>query len=150
MLRIFITALLYLISFFTQAQENPHAEQKEGDSQKFNIEVNVNQINSDEGRVYFALYSSSENFNNRISFETLDVKAKDGDVSVIFQEVPKGAYAITCFYDQNGNGKMDFTLNGMPLEDYGLSNNVMSFGPPNFEESKFEVIDKDLTFEIKL
>ena len=85
MLRIFITALLYLISFFTQAQENPHAEQKEGDSQKFNIEVNVNQINSDAGRVYFALYSSSENFNNRISFETLDVKAKDGGVSVIFR-----------------------------------------------------------------
>ena len=42
------------------------------------------------------------------------------------------------------------SLNSMPLEDYGLSNNIMTFGPPSFEDSKFEVIDKDLTFEIKL
>jgi hypothetical protein len=95
MLRVFITAILYLISFFTQGQKNSHFEQNEGDVQKFSIEVKVNQINDD-------------------------------------------------------NGKLDFSLNGMPLEDYGSSNNVMTFGPPNFEDSKFEVMDKDLTFEIKL
>jgi len=95
MLRIFITAILYLISFFTQGQETSHIEQNEGEAQKFSIEVKVAQINEDKGKVHFA-------------------------------------------------------LNGMPLEDYGSSNNVMAFGPPSFEESKFEVMDKDLTFEIKL
>lgn len=150
MLRVFITAILYLISFFTQGQENIHSEQAEGDIQKFSIEAKVKHISGDQGRVYFALYSSSENFTNRISFETKEVKAKENGVSVIFGAVPKGVYAITCFYDQNDNGKMDFSLNGMPQEDYGSSNNVMTFGPPSFEDSKFEVIDKDLTFEIKL
>lgn len=95
MLRIFITAILYLISFFTQGQETSHFDQKEGEVQKFSIEVKVDQITSD-------------------------------------------------------NGKMDFSLNGRPLEDYGTSNNVMTLGPPSFEDSKFEVMDKDLTFEIKL
>jgi len=42
------------------------------------------------------------------------------------------------------------SLDGMPLKDYGSSNNIMTFGPPSFEDSKFEVRDKDLTFEIKL
>ncbi len=107
MLRFFITAILYLISFFTQGQETSIFEQKE-------------------------------------------IKAKKVGVSVIFDEVPKGAYTITCFYDKNNNGKMDFSLKGMPLEDYGSSNNVMSFGQPGFEDTKFEVINKDLTFEIKL
>ena len=150
MLRVFITAIFYLISFFTQGQENIHSDQKEGDIQKFSIEAKVKQISNDKGKVYFALYSSSENFNKRISFETKEIEAKEGGVSVVFDAVPAGFYAITCFYDQNDNGKMDFSLDGMPLEDYGSSNNIMSFGPPSFEDSKFEVIDKDLTFEIKL
>jgi len=49
MLRIFITAILYLISFFTQGQETSNFEQKEVDSQKFSIEVKVNRINDDNG-----------------------------------------------------------------------------------------------------
>ena len=150
MLRIFITAILYLISFFTQGQETSHFDQLVGEVQEFSIEVKVDQITSDKEKVYFALFSSSENFNNRISFKTKEIKAKEGGVSVIFNKVPKGVYAITCFYDQNDNGKMDFSLNGRPLEDYGASNNVMTLGPPSFEDSKFEVMDKDLTFEIKL
>ena len=44
---------------------------------------------------------------------------------------------------------MDFENNGMPLEDYGATNNVMNYGPPRFEDAKFELKDKDLTFEIK-
>jgi uncharacterized protein (DUF2141 family) len=38
----------------------------------------------------------------------------------------------------------------MPLEDYGATNNVMNYGPPQFNDAKFELKDKDLTFEIKL
>ena len=44
---------------------------------------------------------------------------------------------------------MDLAPSGMPLEDYGASNNVMNFGPPTFSDSKFTVADKDLTLEIK-
>ena len=44
---------------------------------------------------------------------------------------------------------MDFAANGMPLEDYGASNNNMSFGPPNFDLAKFTVSDKDVSLEIK-
>ena len=44
---------------------------------------------------------------------------------------------------------MDFQENGMPLENYGVSNNVMNFGPPQFESSKF-VVEKDpMNLEIK-
>ena len=44
---------------------------------------------------------------------------------------------------------MDFKANGMPLEDYGASNNNMTFGPPNFEDAKFIVTDKNVSLEIK-
>lgn len=44
---------------------------------------------------------------------------------------------------------MDFQSNGMPLEDYGSSNNVMSYGPPNFEAAKFRVTDKNIVLNIR-
>ena len=44
---------------------------------------------------------------------------------------------------------MDFQPNGMPLENYGMSNNPMNFGPPEFDQAKFEVSDKDVTLEIR-
>ena len=37
----------------------------------------------------------------------------------------------------------------MPLEDYGASNNNMDFGPPSFLDSKFTVIEEDVSLEIK-
>ena len=44
---------------------------------------------------------------------------------------------------------MDFAGNGMPLEDYGASNNVMNFGPPTFDDAKFLLTDKNVSLDIK-
>ena len=44
---------------------------------------------------------------------------------------------------------MDFATNGMPLEDYGASNNVMNFGPPTFDNAKFTVSNKNVSLDIK-
>ena len=70
-------------------------------------------------------------------------------VPLFFEGLEPGEYAIICLHDINENNKMDFAPSGMPLEDYGASNNVMNFGPPTFSDSKFTVADKDLTLEIK-
>ena len=44
---------------------------------------------------------------------------------------------------------MDFDASGMPTESYGMSNNPMSYGPPQFHEAKFELLDKDLNLTIR-
>lgn len=149
MIRIFITAVLYLISFFTQAQGNSNQENQFGAESSITIKTIISQMNNDKGTVYFALFASEEDFDNRKYFQTRSAKADKNGVVVTFKNITEGVYAITCFYDENNNGKMDFNSDGMPMEDYGSSNNVMSFGPPRFTDAKFDVKDKDLTFEIK-
>ena len=149
MIRIFITAILYLISLITQAQGNSTQEHQLNTKTSFTIKTTVSQINNDAGTVYFALFRSEEDFNNRKHLEVISVKADKGGVVATFEHVTEGVYAITCFYDENDNGKMDFNTHGMPLEDFGSSNNVMNPGPPRFNDAKFEVSDKDLTFEIR-
>jgi len=149
MIRIFITAVLYLITLLTQAQGNSNQENQLVTEPSFSIEVAISQLNSDKGTVYFGLYASAEDFANRNYMQSKKVKADKDGVVVSFDKIPKGVYAISCFYDANDNGKMDFDSNGMPMEDYGSTNNIMYPGPPRFSDAKFEVSDKDLTFEIR-
>jgi uncharacterized protein (DUF2141 family) len=60
----------------------------------------------------------------------------------VFEQVAPGTYAISAFHDQNDNHKLDTNLIGVPVEDYGTSNNARGvFGPPNFDDARFEYKD---------
>ncbi|MGJ8744607.1 DUF2141 domain-containing protein [Polaribacter sp.] len=116
-------------------------------SQNKTVTATVVNITSDAGKVGFALYDKSTFRMKPIQGATS--KIVDGKSSVSFENVAAGEYAIICYHDKNDNNKMDFRPNGMPLEDYGASNNNMSFGPPKFEDAKFIVMDKHVSLEIK-
>ena len=115
--------------------------------EKTSITATVVNVVSSEGKVGFALY-------NKDSFMKQPIQAKEakivkGKSTVVFENVPKGEYAILCYHDENNNDRMDFQPNGMPLESYGASNNVMNFGPPRFDDAKFLVSDKKVSLEIR-
>ena len=149
MVRILVTLVVYLISLVGIAQTNSITEIKNSKEEKYQINVEINKIISNKGKVYFALYDSEDNFNNRTPLKVQESKIEDGMVNIIFDNLIPGTYAITCYHDSNDNKKMDFETNGRPVEDFGVSNNVMIFGPPQFDSAKFDLTDKDLTFEIK-
>lgn len=112
------------------------------------ITVSIDNVANDKGSVGFALHSK-DTFMKAAPIDAADVSIKDRKATMTFKNVKPGNYAILALHDANGNGTMDFAENGMPLESYGVSNNVMDFGPPNFEDSKFEVSDKDLDLKIR-
>ncbi|MGY0407293.1 MAG: DUF2141 domain-containing protein [Polaribacter sp.] len=111
------------------------------------ITVTAVNATSDVGQIGFALY-------NKESFLKIPIQAKFGKIvngksTVTFKNVPSGEYAISCYHDKNSNNKLDFESNGMPKEDYGFSNNSMKFGPPNYDDAKFMVKNKNVTLDIK-
>ena len=116
-------------------------------SGKQEITVTVVNATTDNGKVSFALY-------DHVTFMKTPLKGASakiikGKSTVTFKNIAQGEYSVICFHDKNNNGKMDFNENGIPLEDYGASNNNMDFGPPSFLDSKFTVIEKDVSLEIK-
>ena len=116
-------------------------------AQNKTIIATVLNISSDKGIVKFALY-------NKTNFRLKPLQSEIGNIengktTITFKEVAGGEYAIVCYHDKNSNDKMDFQPNGMPLEAYGASNNVMNFGPPRFDDAKFTVVDKNVSLEIK-
>ncbi|MDG2193892.1 MAG: DUF2141 domain-containing protein [Polaribacter sp.] len=115
--------------------------------EKRTITVVVTNVTSDVGNVNFALYTR-ETF-MKLPVQTGSAKIKEGKSTVVFENVEIGEYAVVCYHDKNDNNTMDFESNGMPLEDYGASNNVINYGPPQYEDATFEVADKNVTLEIK-
>jgi uncharacterized protein (DUF2141 family) len=120
---------------------------KKSNTEKRRITVSVDNVSRDKGTVSYALYDK-ENF-MKVPVQTQSSSPKNKKSTVVFTNIKAGKYAVICFHDANSNKKMDFQPNGMPLEDYGVSNNPMSFDPPNFDDAQFEVSDKNVTLEIK-
>jgi uncharacterized protein (DUF2141 family) len=115
--------------------------------EKATITAEVINVSSDSGKVVYALY-------NKESFMLKPILASnskivDGKSLVTFENVDFGEFAIICYHDKNNNDKMDFSPNGMPIEDYGASNNVMTYGPPTFDGAKFAVSEKNVSLKIK-
>jgi len=103
-----------------------------------NIVVSVENLSSDEGKVYFALFNE-DNFLKKAPIQGEVSEIKEGVAQITFSEVPSGTYAVTAYHDKNGNQQMDFESNGIPKENYGVSNNQMNlYGPPLWEDAKFE------------
>lgn len=139
----FILALAFLFTSAIMAQSETSSEITDGK----NLKVSVTNVLSNNGTVAFALYDEASFMKTPLNAKSSTIEA--GVSTVIFENIPVGTYAIVCFHDANENGKMDFQENGMPIESYGTSNNDLSFGPPQFNNSKFEVKNEDLELEIK-
>ena len=138
---ILAATLLFSILIFSQEPESSNLNKEN------NIKVSLVNALNDTGTVNFALFNK-ENFRQQ-PLRAQSAIIKNGLSTVVFENVPAGTYAIICYHDENENKRMDFQENGMPLENYGTSNNPLNFGPPQFDSSKFDLSDKDVTLEIK-
>ena len=146
MTKIILVFVLYLFTIIAFSQSATSLEIVEKET-NITIRVTIKNIASNKGKVMYSLY-------NKKGFLVKPLMSQhslivDKKTSVAFANVPAGTYSIVCFHDKNDNNRIDFSESGMPLENYGASKNAMSMGPPQFQPSKFEVTNKDLTFEIK-
>ncbi len=135
-----LLAALLVSSFLLHAQEK---------TKGVTITVTVPNITSSEGEVLFGLYDENT-FMKAAPIKGEKSAIVDGVAKITFSNVPEGVFAITCFHDVNGNNRMDFEPGGMPKEDYGVSNNNMSYGPPLWNDAKFEVSSENLELEIRM
>lgn len=112
------------------------------------ITATVPNVNGTDGQVLFALYTE-DNFMKREPDFSAVSKITDGQASVVFENLPNGTYALVALHDKNGNHRMDFDGSGMPQEDYDSSGNSISYGPPNWMESKFDFEGGEKELEIR-
>jgi len=112
------------------------------------ITVTVENIKNNEGIVSLALHDGTT-FMKSQPVMSESSKVDDGKAIITFKNVPYGEYAIIALHDENENQRMDFDANGMPKEDYGCSNNPMFFGPPQYDESAFQLDKAEKNLSIR-
>lgn len=138
MKNLFLCLAFLISSFYLNAQNN----------ESNNITITINNAKSDQGTILVSLHTS-ETFMKGEGVKSAMGKIKEGTSEIILEDIEPGEYAIMVLHDANDNKRMDFEANGMPKESYGMSNNVMSFGPPQYSDAKFKMGNENISMTIR-
>lgn len=106
----------------------------------YTLTVVIQNVSKRTGKIRLGLVNDAASFDGE-SFRTqiVDVPAS-GDLTVTFDSLVAGRYAVRLFQDLNGNEKIDFD-GPMPSEPFGFSNVTMLMGPPNFGQCAFDLAE---------
>ena len=117
------------------------------------IIVTINGLHNALGNVFVGLYATPSKFLNGNQSDAMrKVRANTGPITVAFDNLPPGTYAVGAYHDENANDHLDTNLLGLPTEGYALSNGVRAvFSKPNFYEAAFSVgaVDKPVALHIR-
>ena len=115
------------------------------------IELTIIGFDSNDGDVKIALFADEDSFLKKPE-KAMTSEIIENKSSISITDIPDGVYAISCFHDEDANGKLNFFMGVYPTEATGTSNNAPSkFGPPKWQDAKFEVKNGEtVTFDIEL
>lgn len=117
------------------------------------VVVTIDGVHSAKGDVVVALYSRPDEFpDGDYSDQHVKVKAATTPITVVFDHLRPGLYAVGAYHDENANGRFDTNFIGYPVEGYALSNGIRAIiSRPRFVDAAFSVPDgdKDVALHIK-
>lgn len=113
------------------------------------LTIAITNIRATTGKVHIDLCRQSEFL--KTCAVVADVKPERGTTTITVPNVAPGDYAVQATYDQNGNGKVDRGLFGIPKEGVGFSNDApIRLGPPSWKDAVFSVSgDKTITLRMR-
>lgn len=130
---------LAFISFTSNAQDATGAT----------VTVTIENVLSDGGTILGGLHTS-DTFMKSQGILNAAAPAVAGKVTLTFENVQPGIYAIMVMHDANDNKQMDMdATTGIPQESYGTSGEMNMYGPPSFEGAKIEIADTDQEIKIR-
>jgi uncharacterized protein (DUF2141 family) len=118
-----------------------------------NLIVNISGFPSSDGFAMVALNNSEESYKGGENEAIAKIKTRviDQKAQVIFENLPYGSYGVSLYHDENGNGKMDKNVMGIPKEAYGFSNNAKGFfGKPSYKDVVFQLNSAEKQITINL
>ena len=115
------------------------------------LTVHLHGIRAQSGLLKVAVVDSPEAWDGKAAPVQSDGAPPQGeDARFTFKDLKPGAYAAMITHDENGNGKLDTNVMGMPLEGYGFSNNPRVMRKPTWDEAHFEIGKDDVAIDVAL
>jgi len=121
-------------------EDGPDAEVQDSLLASTRIILDVYGFSPTSGDLGIAIYENASTFNSSTVYRDTFVSVNATDMTVEFNSIDVGTYAISLFHDENSNGEMDKNVLGLPLEGFGFSNNPsIGFSEPTFSECNFDI-----------
>jgi uncharacterized protein (DUF2141 family) len=137
--------LILAISFLIGIILSSSSQEKES----FTLTIEISGLKSNKGTVITGIYNSQIGFLKK-QYKSDVAKIKNKKATIVFKNLTVGEYAVSFIHDENKNNKMDTNFFGIPIEDYGCSNNAKGFmGPPKYQDEKF-LLTRSKTIQIKI
>jgi uncharacterized protein (DUF2141 family) len=131
-------ALLAAAPFAVAPYAATRAQEPSPGESKMTVEIRTR---GNRGLVFCALFSNGTGFPTEAETRAIAhqrLRPEGRRVTCTFSGHPPGTYAISAFHDENGNGKLDTGLFGIPSEGWGTSRNAAgSMGPPSWADARF-------------
>ena len=110
-------------------------------AQGADLTINLTGMQSDSGQVLLSLLNSEAQMKGaEPTVTSMKLPANVAGVKVTLHDLDPGVYGIQLMLDENGNGKLDSNLLGIPKEPWAFSNNAKGrFGPPSWEDVQFTI-----------
>lgn len=113
------------------------------------LHVQVDNVRAQTGRVHVDLCTQAQFLKDCPIMA--EAPPRIGLTTVTLRNIKPGRYAAQVSYDQNGNGKVDRALFGIPKEGVGFSNDAkIRMAPPKWEEAVFDYDGLERTIRLKL
>jgi len=119
------------------------------------LKVRIDGLRSTRGKILAYVWNQGDGFpsEKRKTLTIAEVAIRGGQAEVDV-EIPASEkrLAVSVMHDENGNGKMDSNVLGIPLEGYATSNNVphSMTGPPRYKDAEFEMRASAADVHIKM
>jgi uncharacterized protein (DUF2141 family) len=120
---------------------------------KSSLTVTIDGLKSQRGQVCLSLFSGGRGFpsSSTSAVSARCVKVENTPLTVKFDNLKVGNYAIAVFHDANGDGTLNRNPFGIPTEEFGFSQNPKILtGAPKFGDSAFLVVGPETNIQIKL
>ena len=149
-LLLIVTSVLFPLVGY---QANPEPSMTTTQDQA-SLTVDITGVQERKGKLQVALFNSPEGFPDKAKpfrAEVINI-ADSNPLQVVFKDLPPGEYSVAAYHDKNGNGKLDKNLVGIPVEDYGFSNDTRGtrMSAPSFEDTKMRVEGADTEVKIEV
>jgi uncharacterized protein (DUF2141 family) len=117
------------------------------------LTIEVDGLRNRVGVVQVALFRTADGYPQHVELaaHTRTVPIELPTTVVTFDDLEPGTWALAVLHDENGNGRLDTTLLGVPKEGIGASRDATRrLGEPRFDDARFEVGASDLQVRVAM
>lgn len=102
------------------------------------VTVTLQGVEARGGKLLVALQTEAD-FMKPGGFGQIVEAPPAGPLTVTFDDVPAGDYALSALHDVDGDGQMDVSDQGIPVEGWAMTNGDSLRGPPVFDQVKVAI-----------